>query len=62
MEKSVEALDTRLWEEALTLGPVASRDLASQRSALQSQLDALVEEWARLSEEDTQGASLAEER
>ena len=48
--------------EALTLGPVAARDLAAQRSALKEQLDAMVEEWARLSEEDTEGASLAEER
>ena len=61
-EKSVEGLENRLWEEALTLGPVAARDIATQRSALKEQLDAMVEEWARLSEEDTEGASLAEER
>jgi ATP-binding cassette subfamily F protein 3 len=61
-EKAVEGLETRLWEEALTLGPVAARDLAAQRASLKEQLDAMVEEWARLSEEDTEGASLAEER
>ena len=31
LEKEVETLETRLWEEALTLGPVASRDLAAKK-------------------------------
>ncbi len=53
LEAEVDALDTRLWEEALTLGPVASRDLAAKRDAKRADLDALVEEWAALSEEET---------
>jgi ATP-binding cassette subfamily F protein 3 len=53
LEGQVDALDTRLWEEALTLGPVASRDLAAKRAAKRTELDALVEEWAALSEEET---------
>jgi hypothetical protein len=53
LEAEVDALDTRLWEEALTLGPVASRDLAAKRAARRADLDALVEEWAALSEEET---------
>jgi hypothetical protein len=46
-------LETRLWEEALTLGPVASRDLAGRKTARKAELDALVEQWAALSEEET---------
>jgi ATP-binding cassette subfamily F protein 3 len=53
LEAEVEALETRLWEEALTLGPVASRDLAGKKAARKADLDALVEEWASLSEEET---------
>jgi ATP-binding cassette subfamily F protein 3 len=52
LEKTVEALEARLWEEGLTLGPVASRDLAREKSQKQAELDALVEEWARLSEDE----------
>ena len=54
LEKTVEALEARLWEEALTLGPIASRDLAREKAERQAELDALVEEWARLSEEEAQ--------
>jgi ATP-binding cassette, subfamily F, member 3 len=57
LETQVATLENRLWEEALTLGPVASRDLARQKAARKTELDALVEEWARLSEEDTEKAS-----
>jgi ATP-binding cassette subfamily F protein 3 len=53
LEADVEALETRLWEEALTLGPVASRDLAGRKTARKAELDALVEQWAALSEEET---------
>jgi ATP-binding cassette, subfamily F, member 3 len=53
LEADVEALETRLWEEALTLGPVASRDLAGNKAARKADLDALVEQWAALSEEET---------
>jgi ATP-binding cassette subfamily F protein 3 len=31
LEKEVEALETRLWEEALTLGPVESRRIAAEK-------------------------------
>jgi ATP-binding cassette subfamily F protein 3 len=53
LEAEVEAMETRLWEEALTLGPIASRDLAGKKAARKVELDALVEEWASLSEEET---------
>lgn len=55
-ESDVEALEIRLWEDALTLGPVASRDLAKEKADKKEQLDLLVEEWARLSEEEAQHA------
>ncbi len=57
LEADVERVETRLWEEALTLGPVASRNLAAEKVAKKQALDALVEDWARLSEEDAQAAS-----
>ena len=50
LEEEIDRLETRLWEEALDLGPVASRDLAKQKAAKKEQLDGLVEEWASLSE------------
>ena len=53
LEAQVEGLEGRLWEEALTLGPIASRDLAAQKAARKAELDLLVEEWAALSEEET---------
>ena len=56
LETEIEAIETRLWEEALTLGPVASRQLAERRTALRGELDGLVEEWARLSEESEKAA------
>jgi ATP-binding cassette subfamily F protein 3 len=51
LEAEVEAIETRLWEEALTLGPVAAHELATRRTAMKEELDRLVEEWAKLSEE-----------
>jgi hypothetical protein len=42
----------------LTLGPVASRDLAAKIDAKRADLDALVEEWAALSEEETSASAL----
>lgn len=58
LETEVERLETRLWEEALTLGPVASRDLAKKKASKKAELDALVEEWASLSEmEDSESSS-----
>ncbi|HEY6050970.1 MAG TPA: ABC-F family ATP-binding cassette domain-containing protein, partial [Thermoanaerobaculia bacterium] len=49
LETEVDRLEARLWEEALTLGPVESRNLAAEKSARKEELDALVEEWANLS-------------
>ncbi|HEX4439237.1 MAG TPA: ABC-F family ATP-binding cassette domain-containing protein [Thermoanaerobaculia bacterium] len=51
LETEVESIETRLWEEALTLGPVAAHDLSRRKTATKEELDALVDEWARLSEE-----------
>ncbi|HEY3205017.1 MAG TPA: ABC-F family ATP-binding cassette domain-containing protein [Thermoanaerobaculia bacterium] len=56
LESEVEAIEARLWEEALTLGPVAAHELAKQRTARKEEIDALVEEWARLSETSERGA------
>ena len=56
LETEVETLESRLWEEALTLGPVASHELSKQKAARKAELDALVEEWARLSEEAERAA------
>jgi hypothetical protein len=50
-ETEIESIETRLWEEALTLGPVAAHELAKSKAARRSELDRLMEEWARLSEE-----------
>jgi len=55
LENEVESLETRLWDEALTLGPVAAHDLSRRKTALKEELDGLVEEWARLSEEAEAG-------
>ncbi len=57
LEREIEVMETRLWEEALTLGPVASRDLAAKKGEKGKALDALVEEWAALSEEENQAAA-----
>ena len=47
----MDRLEARLWDEALTLGPVESRNLAAEKAARKEELDALVEEWANLSRE-----------
>ncbi len=52
-EKDVEALENRLWEEALTLGPKEAHRLAQEKAARREELESLIEEWARLSEEET---------
>jgi ATP-binding cassette subfamily F protein 3 len=57
LEKEVETLETRLWEEALTLGPVASRDLAAKKLEKKAELDGLVEQWAALAEEESRAAA-----
>ncbi len=56
LETGIESLETRLWEEALTLGPVAAHELSKQKLARKEELDVLVEEWAKLSEEADQPA------
>jgi len=57
LEKEIEAIENRLADEALTLGPIASRDLARERSAKKQLLDALVEDWAALSEQENREES-----
>ncbi len=56
LETEVESLETRLWEGALTLGPVAAHELSKKKLAKKEELDQLVEEWAKLSEEAAQPA------
>ncbi len=51
-EKEIEALENRLWEEGLTLGPTEAHRLAEEKTASREKLEVLVEEWARLSEEE----------
>ena len=53
LEAEVEEVEGRLWEEALTLGPIASRDLAEKKAGKKAELDELVEQWASLSEEES---------
>src|SRR5262249_41909181 len=61
LESEVEAIETRLWAESLSLGPVASRDLAREKSEKKEQLDRWVEEWAELSELENQQTQSAKE-
>ncbi len=49
-EAHIESLETRLWEEALTLSSIAARELSNEKSSRKAELDALMEEWTRLSE------------
>jgi hypothetical protein len=56
-ERQVEALETRLWEEALTLGPVEAHRLAKEKADRKAELELLVEEWAKLSEEEEPAGS-----
>ncbi|MGE5277472.1 MAG: ABC-F family ATP-binding cassette domain-containing protein [Acidobacteriota bacterium] len=57
LEKEVESLETRLWEEALTLGPVEAHRIASLKVSRKGELDRLVEQWASLSEEESRQAA-----
>ena len=57
LEKDVEGIETRLWEEALTLGPVEAHRLAGEKLERKTELDRLVEEWAALSEEEGRAAA-----
>jgi ATP-binding cassette subfamily F protein 3 len=56
LEGEIDRIETRLWEEGLTLGPVASRDLSREKTEKKQQLDRLVEEWAELSELESREA------
>jgi ATPase subunit of ABC transporter with duplicated ATPase domains len=55
-EAQIESIETRLWEEALTLSSVAAHELSKEKTTRKAELDALMEEWARLSEEAEQAA------
>jgi ATP-binding cassette, subfamily F, member 3 len=52
VEREIEAIETRLWEQGLELGPVESHRLASEKASRKEALERLVEEWAKLSEEE----------
>jgi ATP-binding cassette, subfamily F, member 3 len=58
-EKQIEAIETRLWEEGLDLGPVESHRLATEKAARREELERLVEDWAKLSEEVEPAGSTA---
>ena len=57
LEQKIEVIETRLWEEGLDLGPVESHRLAEEKAKRREELEALVEEWAKLSEEETPAGS-----
>ena len=52
LEEDIEAIETRLWEEGLVLGPVESHRLSEERTQRRQELERLVEEWAKLSERE----------
>ena len=56
-EKEIEAIEARLWEEGLNLGPVESHRLAQQKAERREELERLIEEWAKASEEETPAGS-----
>jgi ATP-binding cassette subfamily F protein 3 len=58
-EREIEAIETRLWEQGLELGPVESHRLASEKASRKEALERLVEEWAKLSEEEEPAGSRA---
>jgi ATP-binding cassette, subfamily F, member 3 len=58
-EKQIEGIEARLWEEGLDLGPVESHRLATEKAARREELEKLVEEWARLSEQEEPAGSTA---
>jgi ATP-binding cassette subfamily F protein 3 len=51
-EKDIEVIETRLWEEGLELGPVESHRLFEEKAQRRQELERLVEEWAKLSEQE----------
>jgi ATP-binding cassette subfamily F protein 3 len=56
LEREIEALEARLWDEGSPPGPVESTRLLDEKSARKSELDGLVEEWASLSEQEERPA------
>jgi ATP-binding cassette subfamily F protein 3 len=56
-EKDIETIESRLWEEGLELGPVESHRLSEDKKQRREELERLVEEWAKLSEEETPAGS-----
>jgi ATP-binding cassette subfamily F protein 3 len=56
-EKDIETIESRLWEEGLELGPVESHRLSEEKKQRREELERLVEEWAKLSEEETPAGS-----
>jgi ATP-binding cassette subfamily F protein 3 len=52
LEEDIEAIETRLWEEGLVLGPVESHRLSEERTQRRQELERLIEEWAKLSERE----------
>jgi ATP-binding cassette subfamily F protein 3 len=56
-EKDIETIESRLWEEGLDLGPVESHRLSEEKAQRREELERLVEEWAKLSEEETPAGS-----
>jgi ATP-binding cassette, subfamily F, member 3 len=56
-EKDIETIESRLWEEGLDLGPVESHRLSEEKKQRREELERLVEEWAKLSEEETPAGS-----
>jgi ATP-binding cassette subfamily F protein 3 len=56
-EGEIETLENRLWEEGLTLGPIEANRLAQEKAKRREELEALVEEWAKLSEEEAPAGS-----
>jgi len=50
-EKEIEAIDTRLWEEGLVLGPVESHRLAREKAERTEELFRLIEEALKLVEQ-----------
>jgi ATP-binding cassette subfamily F protein 3 len=56
-ERDIEAIETRLWEEGLVLGPVESHRLSEEKAQLRQELEGLVEEWMKLSGEQEPAVS-----
>ncbi|HEY7862718.1 MAG TPA: ABC-F family ATP-binding cassette domain-containing protein [Thermoanaerobaculia bacterium] len=52
IEREIEAIEARLWEDESPPGPVESTRLLDAKRERQAELDALVEEWAGLAEQE----------